>query len=411
MYLRVPWVQIPPAPPLLVITPHTPLMNDPSPPRSVEADAPYWIALHRIHGMGRVRFNALIAGFDSMEEAWSAPASALRRAGLDSKVVSAVVEARPSMDPRAEADRLEGAGVRALTLRDEAYPARLRETYDPPPVLYVRGTLTEADERSITVVGTRDMTSYGREVTRMVTEELARNGMTIVSGLARGVDAAAHKAALDAQGRTLAVLACGLDMVYPTSHRALAERITENGALISDYPLGTKPKPEYFPRRNRILAGLTLGTIVTEAPERSGALITTTYALNENREVFAVPGSVLSPASAGTNRLVQEGGAKLVRNAADVLEELNLTVPARQLPLPSVEPADETEAALLALVSREPTHIDAIREESGLPMPVVSGTLALMELKGLVKEIGPMSYISQIGGPTQTGRPAAPRPG
>ena len=411
MYLRVPWVQIPPAPPLLVITPHTPLMNDPSPPRSVEADAPYWIALHRIHGMGRVRFNALIAGFDSMEEAWSAPASALRRAGLDPKVVSAVVEARPSMDPRAEADRLERAGVRALTLRDEAYPARLRETYDPPPVLYVRGTLTKTDERSITVVGTRHMTSYGREVTRMVTEELARNGMTIVSGLALGIDAVAHKAALDAQGRTLAVLACGLDMVYPTGHRALAERITENGALISDYPLGTKPKPEYFPRRNRILAGLTLGTIVTEAPERSGALITTTYALNENREVFAVPGSVLSPASAGTNRLVQEGGAKLVRNAADVLEELNLTVPARQLPLPSVEPADETEAALLALVSREPTHIDAIHEESGLPMPVVSSTLALMELKGLVKEIGPMSYISQIGGPTQTGRPAAPRPG
>ena len=386
-------------------------MNNPSMSSSTTADAPYWVAFHRIHGMGRVRFNALLAGFASMEEAWSAPAGALRRAGLDSKVVSAVVEARPSIDPRAEADRLEQVGVRALTLRDKAYPARLRETYDPPPVLYVRGTLTGADQRSITVVGTRHVTSYGREVTRMLTEELARNDLTIVSGLALGVDAVAHKAALDAQGRTIAVLACGLDMVYPMSHRALAGRIRESGALISDYPLGTKPKPEYFPRRNRILAGLTLGTIVVEAPERSGALITTTYALNENREVFAAPGSVLSPASAGTNRLIQEGGAKLVRNAADVLEELNLTVPARQLPLPGAEPADETEAAVLALVSREPTHIDAIQEQSGLPMPVVSGALALMELKGLVKEIGPMSYISQIGGQARTRGPAAPRPG
>ena len=386
-------------------------MNNPSTSSPATGDTPYWIAFHRIHGMGRVRFNALLAGFESMEEAWSASPGALRRAGLDSKVVNAVVEERPSIEPQAEADRLEQAGVRALTLRDEDYPARLRETYDPPPVLYVKGTLAEADERSITVVGTRNVTSYGREVTRMLTEELARNGLTIVSGLALGVDAVAHKAALDAQGRTLAVLACGLDMVYPTSNKALAKRVQENGALISDYPLGTKPKPEYFPRRNRILAGLTLGTIVVEAPERSGALITTTYALNENREVFAAPGSLLSPASAGTNRLIQEGGAKLVRNASDVLEELNLTAPARQLPLPGAEPADETEAALLALVSREPVHIDAIQEQSGLPMPTVSGALALMELKGLVKEIGAMSYISLMETPPRTRGRAETRSG
>ena len=176
-------------------------MNDPADSPPVAPDAPYWIAFHRIHGMGRVRFNALLAGFDSMEEAWSASPGALRRAGLDSKVVSAVVEARPSIDPRAEADRLERAGVRALTLRDEDYPARLRETYDPPPVLYVRGTLTEADERSVTVVGTRNVTSYGREVTRMLTEELARNGLTIVSGLALGVNIRRGAEVVKAAGR------------------------------------------------------------------------------------------------------------------------------------------------------------------------------------------------------------------
>lgn len=186
--------------------------------------------------------------------------------------------------------------------------------------------------------------------------DLSSHGVTIVSGLARGVDALAHEAALSAGGRTLAVMACGLDIVYPTSHASLARRIAEQGAIVSDYPLGTKPKPEYFPRRNRILTGLTMGTLVVEALDRSGALITARYAMEEGREVFAVPGSILSPAGTGTNRLIQDG-AKLVMGYEDILEEMHIGMAPRQLTMAPVLVEDETEAALLRLLSQEPMHM------------------------------------------------------
>jgi DNA processing protein len=252
------------------------------------------------------------------------------------------------------------------------------------------------DEWCLAVVGTRRPTLYGKQVTQELTSDLARRGVTIVSGLARGIDAEAHRTALEVGGRTLAVLACGLDIVYPGEHTSLAQQIVSRGALISEYPLGTQPKADHFPRRNRIMSGISLGTLVIEAGETSGALITARLALEQNREVFAVPGSILSPASRGTNRLIQDG-AKLVRSYTDILEELNFTARVQpkpeQLEMKELLPVDDTESLLLKKLSAQPTHIDEICRNSGLPISVVSSTMALLEIKGLVKQMGSMNYV------------------
>jgi DNA processing protein len=230
-------------------------------------------------------------------------------------------------------------------------------------------------------------------VTRRLTTALSRSGITIVSGLARGIDGVAHRAALEAGGRTVAIFGCGLDRIYPPEHRELAQRILEQGALISDYPLGTPPEGGNFPPRNRIISGLSLGTLVTEAGRRSGALITADYAAEQGREVFAVPGSILAAGSAGTNRLIQDG-AKMVLEPADILEELNLTMVAEQAQAREILPATETEAALLAHLGAEPTHVNELRRAVGLPIAEVTSTLAMMELKGMIHQVGGMKYVT-----------------
>ncbi|MEE9285355.1 MAG: DNA-processing protein DprA [Dehalococcoidia bacterium] len=360
---------------------------------SMLQEAKYWVAFHRVPNFGRARFGVLEQRFGSLEDAWNAPGAELRAAGLDARSINTFLTMRSGISPDSEMERLEKLRIQVLTLHDPAYPNRLKEIYDAPPVLYVRGELLSDDEWAVTVVGTRRVTVYGREVTRRLVTDLSKNNVTIISGLARGVDAMAHQAALDAGGRTIAVLACGLDIIYPAAHTALARRIAGQGALLSDYPLGTKPRAEHFPRRNRILAGLTLGTLVVEAPDRSGALITANVAAEEGREVFAVPGSILSPASRGVNRLIQDG-AKTVLDFRDVMEELNLQVAVRQLALPEAAAPDEKETTLLDHLSGEPTHIDELRRTVGLPMADVSSALALMELKGLVRQVGAMNYVS-----------------
>jgi len=352
----------------------------------------YWVGFSFIPGIGRVRSSQLESHFGDMESAWKAPAGELRRARLEDAVVKSVTAWRPKIDPDAEMDKLERYGVQVLTWHDDAYPARLKEIYDYPPILYIRGEITAADEWCLAVVGTRRATAYGRQVTEEIVSDLARNSITTVSGVARGIDSIAHQSALDAGGRTIGVLACGLDIVYPAENLNLARRIVENGALVSEYPLGVKPKPDHFPRRNRILSGMSLGVLVTEAGEGSGALITANLALEQNRDVLAVPGSIFSPASRGTNGLIQEG-AKLVRNCQDILEELNLRAVAQQLEFKQVLPETETEAALLKRLSAEPAHIDDICAGAGLPVAAVSSTLAMMELKGLVRSVGNMSYV------------------
>ena len=358
-----------------------------------EVERKYWIAFSKVARVGRVRVSQLEEHFGQLERAWRATAGELKAAGLDTATVSACIAARDTIDPDAEIERLAQQGVAALTWHDDAYPRQLREVYDRPPVLYVRGTLQPADEWAVAVVGTRRVSVYGRQVADEMARGLASNRVTVVSGLARGVDAIAHRAALEAGGRTIAVLACGLDLVYPPEHKRLAEQIAEQGALISDYGLGTQPRSEFFPRRNRILSGVSLGVLVVEGDVKSGALITARQALEQNREVFAVPGSIYSPNSRGTNKLIQDGEAKLTLTVEDVLAELNLSMASHQIEMTEILPADETESVVLRFLTAEPAHIDDLRRESGLPVAAVTSALAMLELKGLVRQVGRMNYV------------------
>ncbi len=356
-------------------------------------EAKFWVAFSRIAGVGTKRYEAMLARFGSLAEAWRATRGELKEAGLDQRTVRQIADERPNIDPDVEWQRLETARVRAITWDDAAYPARLREIDDAPPLLYIRGELMAQDELAVAVVGTRRPTPYGRQVAEEMSYQLAGNLVTVVSGLARGIDGIAHRAALQAGGRTLAVLACGLDMVYPPEHKKLASEIAERGALISEQPLGSQPRGDFFPRRNRILSGMSLGVLVVEGDVKSGALITANFANDQGREVFAVPGSVFSTQSRGTNLKIQRGEAKLVIKVDDILEELNLQTAPQQIEMLELSPATDTEAELLRHISREPVHIDEVCRESGLPISTVSSLLAMMELKGLVREIGSKAYV------------------
>jgi len=358
-----------------------------------EEELKYWAAFSRIPGIGRVRFRAILDRFGRLSDAWHAGASDLRAAGLEPHIVRTIASERPKIDPDADLEGLARQNVRALTWDDADYPALLKEIDDPPPVLYMRGELTPSDEWAVSVVGTRRPTPYGRQVAEEISYQLASSRICIVSGLARGVDAIAHRAALQAGGRTVGVLACGLDTTYPPEHAKLAREIAESGALVSEYPLGVLPRGDYFPRRNRIMSGMSLGVLIVEGDVKSGAMITAKFATEQNREVFAVPGSIFSPQSRGTNDLIQDG-AKLVRSVDDVLEELNLTMAPQQIEMKELIPATDTEAGLLRHISKEPVHIDEVCRESGLPASTVSSILAMMELKGLVRQMGPMAYIA-----------------
>ena len=355
-------------------------------------DIKYWVGFSLIPGIGRVRLTQLENYFGSLEKAWQAAPAELKQANLDRGAIQTVTSWRPKISLEAEMEKLDRYGVKVLTYNDPSYPSRLKEIYDYPPLLYVRGSLLPQDEWCLAVVGTRRATVYGRQVTEEIVTDLAQSKITIVSGLAKGIDSVAHQAALAAGGRSIAVFACGLDIVYPADNANLARQIIQQGSLISEYPLGTRPKADNFPRRNRIMSGLSLGVLITEADETSGAMITAHMALEQNREVFAIPGSILSPASRGTNHLIQEG-AKLVRDYTDILEELNLMNVARQMEMREAIPASDTESLLLKHLGAEPTHVDEVCRSSGLPISTVSSTLAMMELKGLVKQLGPMSYV------------------
>jgi DNA processing protein len=353
----------------------------------------YWVGFNRIAGIGAVRYQALVNRFGSLAKAWQAPRRDLREAGLEDRIVRLIADERAGIDLDEEMERLGSLGVKVLTWTDPAYPAQLRAADDSPPVLYVRGDLAPADALSVAVVGTRKPTPYGRQVAEEMSYQLAANRITVVSGLARGVDGIAHRAAIEAGGRTLAVMACGLDMVYPPEHAKLAREISEHGALVSEQPLGAQPRGDFFPRRNRVISALSLGVLVVEGDLKSGALITADFANDQGRDVFCVPGSIFSPQSRGPNAKISRGEAKLVTKVDDILEELNLQTAPQQLEMQEVIPATDTESHLLRHISREPVHIDEVCRESGLPVSTVSSLLAMMELKGLVKEIGPKAYV------------------
>ncbi len=362
----------------------------------------YWIALSQTPGLGAARFRLLEAHFDGdLESAWQAPQRELRAAGIGGSVVKAIVECREKVSPDGELERLSRSGVVAMTWHDAAYPRRLKEIADAPPVLYCRGTLHPDDETSVAVVGTRRPTDYGYRITAELCAELAARGVVVVSGLALGIDARAHQATLDAGGRTIAALGNGLDMVYPRENQRLAERIVgEGGALVSEFALGTRPEASNFPRRNRIISGMTLGTLITEASETSGTRWTVYHALEQNREIFCVPGSVYSDASKLTNRLIREG-AKLVCDVSDILVEIGLDTADRQIAMAiddsdvqqsNTAPDDPDEADLLRHITHEPTHIDDLAKLAGRPITEVSGLLTMLEIKGLVVQAGMMHY-------------------
>lgn len=352
----------------------------------------YYIGFNLVHGIGPVRLQALIHAFGDVERAWHAPADALRATGLDRRSLENMLATRARVDLDDEVQRIAAAGVRVLTWESPDYPQLLHEIPAPPPVLYVRGRIESEDAWAVAVVGTRRASAYGKEVTRRLVRELVHSGITIVSGLARGIDGTAHHTALDAGGRTLAVLGCGVDHIYPPEHRELARRIVKNGALISEYPMGTAPEARNFPPRNRIISGLSMGVLITEAGRRSGALITASYAAEQGRDVFAVPGSILAAGFAGTNRLIQDG-ACMVLETEDLLRELNLTMVTEQSQAREILPATETEAALLTYLEKEPVHVDDLGRAVGLPIAKVTSTLALMELKGMVRQVGGMKYV------------------
>ena len=353
----------------------------------------YWIGFNFVKGIGSVRFKGILDFFGDPAVAWNAPADALAAAGLSPKIIENLNRVRSQVSLEKVWERMQAQGITCLTWEDENYPRHLKNIDQPPPVLYVRGELLPEDDWAVAVVGTRKVTSYGRQVAEDTATFLAQNHVTIVSGLARGVDGIAHQAALKAGGRTIAVLGSGVDRIYPPENRHLAEEIITHGALISDYPPGTSPDGMNFPPRNRIISGLSLAVVIVEAGVTSGALITATFAVEQGREVFAVPGSILAQQSKGTNRLIQDGAQPLL-DPQEILEVLNLTQVTEQRVARQALPTDPTEIRVYCVLGTEPLHVDEISAQANLPIEQVSATLTMLELKGMVRQVGGMNYVA-----------------
>jgi len=359
-------------------------------PQTMTNDAKFWLGFHRVPYIGPTRIDRLLRHFGDLGRAWSAPVGELR-AVLDERAIESLLKTRASLSLDDEMERIARNGVTVLTRADAAYPRLLAEIPAPPAVLYVKGTLLPEDDLAVGIVGTRRLTAYGREVAGRIAADLAGAGVTVVSGLARGIDGVAHQAALRAGGRTIAVLGCGVNVVYPPEHRNLSAQIAEQGALVSDYAPDKPPDAPNFPARNRIISGLSLGVVVVEAPQKSGALITCDFAADQGREVFVVPGSVLSAASAGCNRLLRDG-ARPVSCGDDVLEDLNLGRRKEQAAIQQALPLEEDERRLLALLTGDPQHIDEVAAASGLAIAQAGALLSMLELKGAVRNAGAQHY-------------------
>ena len=360
----------------------------------------YWLALSLVPGVGSTLFKRLLDRFKTPEAVFRAPSKELSSVeGLGEKVIRAI--ARGPFEKRVERELylLEKTGGKILTSGDPAYPKRLKDIYDPPPVLYVRGDIKKQDELAISIVGSRKTSPYGRGFTEKLSRELAQHGVTVVSGMARGIDSVAHQGAISERGRTIAVLGCGVDVVYPRENRKLYEEIIEHGAVLSEFPMGSPPEAGHFPKRNRIISGLSLGVVVVEAGKGSGSLITANYALEQGRDVFAVPGNVGAENSQGTNQLIKQG-AKLVESSADVLEELLPQWTRDKQSIPKVEDRgkglSEEERAVFALLGDTPLHIDAIIRETQLEPGKISSLLLNLELKGVVSQWPGKSFTRKV---------------
>jgi len=357
------------------------------------------LRLLMVPGIGPARVRSLIGHFRNAHTVLEAKTPALCRVdGIDQVLAEAIQHAPPEELAARQLTLIDSHSSHFLTFWDDDFPASLKTIPDAPVGIFVKGTLLPTDRFSIAIVGTRQPTTYGKMVTERLAADLVSHGFTIVSGLARGIDTIAHRAVLNAGGRTIAVLGSGLDMIYPSENRRLAEEVMGNGAVVTEYCFGTKPDAPNFPRRNRIISGLSLGTLVVEAGEKSGALITASMALEQGREVFAIPGSIFSSKSAGAHRLIQEG-ARLVHTVDDVLSELTAQLDLfgkAARPAPLLASLTESEQRLYDLLTHEPAHIDMIAREANLPSSHVLSTLLQLEFKNAVQQLPGKMFVRTI---------------
>ena len=347
----------------------------------------YWVGFNYLEITPAV-FSKLLEIFGTAKKAWEAKQTELEK--LNPKLAQKIVEARKKIDCEKLLAKIQKDQIRILTFKDKQYPANLSQIEQAPFLLYIKGQFKPEDCNSIAVVGARKVTTYGRLVTETFVQSLVISGLTVISGLAKGVDSIAHSTALTVGGRTIAVLGSGVDVIYPSENKKLYYQICQNGAVISEFAPATPPRRENFPTRNRIIAGLSKGVLVTEAAQKSGSLITAGFAAEYGREVFAVPGPVYSAMSEGTANLIKDG-AKLVYRASDILEELHLETPLRSFDSAqnfAGQAKNSVEGKILEILQDEPKHVDQIIQELGLPTAEIIASLTLMEVKGLVKNLG-----------------------
>jgi DNA processing protein len=357
----------------------------------------YRLALSFVPGVGNVIYQRLLSHFKEAEGVFQASREELLKVpNMRVKNAEAIKGFKDWDRVKREMELIDRNQVTLLTWGDEDYPENLRNIYDPPSILYLKGNIIKDDRLAVAVVGSRNPTEYGRSATERIGRDLARQGITVVSGMARGIDSISHQGALSGRGRTIAVLGSGIDVIYPPENKGLYQEIAARGAVISEFPLGTHPDGVNFPARNRIISGLSLGVVIVEATLRSGSLITANLALEQGREVFAVPGNVSSPRSRGTNMLIKKG-AKLVEEAQDVLEEIlpQLTTSRKGREERDETPAylSEDERKVLDLLKEEPLHIDLITLRSGLKVNQASSILLNLELNGLIKQLAGKMFV------------------
>lgn len=362
-----------------------------------------WLLLQSIDGVGDRTVLKLVHAFGSPADVLVAPQADLIRLGCSQELAGAIRRGA-SLKVRHLIDRqvklVERLGIHVATLADFVYPKRLKTIHDPPPLLYYTGALHERDGMAVAIVGGRAATAAGRAMTEEIARDLARGGSTIVSGMARGIDAAAHRGALAGQGRTIAVLGCGVDRTYPPEHDQLRKQIEEHGAVVAELPVGSSPQSHHFPRRNRIISGLSIGVLVAEAAMNSGSLITAKLALEQGREVFALPGSVKEARCRGSNGLIKEG-ATLIECAADMMEvllpQVEPALRARHAPGEAAGPADEglgqNEQRIYEVLSHEPQSVDVVIERTGLSAAQVTATMLALELRGYVRQLPGPQYL------------------
>lgn len=362
----------------------------------------YWLILRAIPGIGDLRFRYLVDYFGSPEEALHASISQLSDVkGVDRKIASTIINQKNWIDPEKELALVKNNHVKLITYQDENYPPQLKTIYDFPSILYIQGDLEPNDSQAIAIVGSRRATTYGRLTARKLAQDLVIAGLTVVSGFAHGIDTEAHLGAIESNGRTIAVIGNGIDINYPRENQAIRNKIVQNqsGCIISEFPMGTTPEPGNFPKRNRIISGLSLGVVVVEASDSSGALLTAEHALDQNRLVFAVPGNVTATNSRGTNKLIQQG-AKLITTAEDILVELGFVVEPKSneksKSIPALTGLSGEQKIIIEALSSEPMHIDQIAIIAKLTPAELAKHLLGLELKGYIKEVAGKRFIRII---------------